>query len=197
MNKINELRARDAVSDLGTQWDLVDYISDMGHHWDVVDEDKSVGDFGGNHTVYELLIAKDTYAGETGRTLKERFNSGHGYDNQPLVKSAIGKVGWENVVKHPIIEGLKDRKTAENYEKQVIKIRKANLCNNEGGRGNVKGAKYNTGHSIEAIKNGIKEEYRTLQDAADATGNNPAQICKAIKSGRKIKGYNYKYVDKC
>ena len=95
-----------------------------------------------------------------------------------------------------VVTGIATKEEAKKKKKQVIAIRKPNLNRNNGGTGNVKGAKYNTGHYIEAVKNGIKEEYRTLQDAANATGNNPAQICKAIKSGRKIKGYNYKYVDK-
>lgn len=200
MNNINSeiesLRVRGAVSNLGTHWQLVDYISasDMGQHWDVVDEDKSADDFGGNHTVYELLIGKDTYAGETGRTLKERFDSGHGYDNQPLVKAAIERVGWKNVVEHTIIEGLKDRKTAENYEKQVIKIRKANLCNNEGGRGNVKGAKYDTGRNIIATKNGKETIYRTITDASEGTGISLGTICNRCKDGLCTKGYKFRWI---
>lgn len=191
------LRAKGAVSNLGTHWELVNCppISDMGTHWDVVDKDKSTDDFGGNHTVYEWFAGDNSYVGETGRTLAERFMGGHGYDSRPNIKQAIDNVGWKNVVKHTMVEGLKDRKTSEFYEKQVIKIRKPNLCVNDGGRGNSKGAQYDTGRNIIATKDGEETIYRTITDASEGTGLSLGTIHNRCKDGLCTKGYKFRWLE--
>ena len=175
-------------------------FEDMVKFWEITDskpqEDK------GNYTVYEWRIVDKAsgqvyrYVGCTRNGVKARLQNGHGYDGQ-YAGQIIDLFGFLNLTYKEVVTGISTKEEAEFIEKQVIAIRKPNLNRNNGGTGNVKGAQYNTGHYIEAIKNGSKQEYRTLQDAADATGNNPAQICKAIKSGRKIKGYTYRYIDKC
>lgn len=175
-------------------------IEDMVKFWEITDSKPKDED--GKYTVYEWRIVDKAsglvyrYVGCTRNGVKARLQNGHGYDGQ-YAGQIIDLFGFLNLTYKEVVTGIATKEEAEFIEKQVIAIRKPNLNRNNGGTGNVKGAKYNTGHYIEAVKNGIKEEYRTLQDAANATGNNPAQICKAIKSGRKIKGYNYKYVDKC
>lgn len=196
------LRAKGAVSDLGTHWELVSCppISDMGEHWDIVDEEPN--DFGGNHTVYEWsAINRNTgevniYVGETGRTTKERFGKGNGYRNQPKAKEAIKSAGgWGNIKHKEILNKIKDRKTAEWYEKQVTKIRKANLGINNGGRGNPKGAKYRTGHNIVAIKDGKETIYRTITDAVKGTGLSLGTIHNRCKDGLCTRGYRFKWLE--
>lgn len=193
------LRAKGAVSNLGNNWELVNCppISNFGTHWDIVDKDKSNDDFGGNHTVYEWFAGKNNYVGETGRTLKERFDSGHGYDSQPKAKEAIKSVGgWKNIKHKEVVSEIVDRKTAEWYEKQVTKIRKANLGINNGGRGNPVGAKYDTGRSIIATKNGVETVYRTITEAVEGTGLSLGTIHNRCKDGLCTKGYKFRWTFK-
>lgn len=60
------------------------------------------------------------YCGFTGRELKKRFNSGHGYEKCPLVWKAIQKYGWDNVKKEVIFDS-ENKNSALNKERQIIK----------------------------------------------------------------------------
>ena len=59
-----------------------------------------------------------------------RWKSGHGYDNQPVMKNAIDKYGWENVKHEVIAENLTKEKACE---MEVELIRKYNSTNRNNG----------------------------------------------------------------
>ena len=135
-------------------------LIEMIKYWEVADnkpqEDR------GNYTVYEWRIVDQAsgqvyrYVGCTRNGIKARLQSGHGYDGQ-YAGQIIDLFGFLNLTCVEVVTGISTKEEAEFIEKQVIAIRKPNLNRNNGGTGNVKGAQYDTGHYVQATKNGIKE----------------------------------------
>lgn len=65
------------------------------------------------------------YVGMTSRKPYERWSGGHGYRGQSHVWQAVIQYGWENI-RHRIIETGLTKPEAEELEKVLIKIHKAN-----------------------------------------------------------------------
>ena len=66
------------------------------------------------------------YVGSTTNEPMTRWNNGHGYDNQPKMKAAIEKFGWDNV-NHLSIEAPSEEAAAE---VETIMIRMLDTINN-------------------------------------------------------------------
>lgn len=65
------------------------------------------------------------YIGMTSRNTQERWKGGHGYKKQPQVWNAIIECGWKNIG-HRIIESGLTKPEAEELERVLIKIHRAN-----------------------------------------------------------------------
>lgn len=76
---------------------------------------------GAHYTVYQLITPDDgkMYVGYTGRNIKERWNYGNGYRDNPELDAAIRRVGWENVIKQICVEGIIEE-SARNLEEFLI-----------------------------------------------------------------------------
>ena len=65
------------------------------------------------------------YVGMTAQEPSTRWSGGHGYKGQPQVWQAIVEYGWNNI-RHRIIETGLTKPEAEELEKVLIKIHRAN-----------------------------------------------------------------------
>ena len=65
------------------------------------------------------------YVGMTSRKPCERWSGGHGYKGQPQIWRAIVEFGWKNI-RHRIIETGLTKSEAEELERVLIKIHRAN-----------------------------------------------------------------------
>lgn len=78
-----------------------------------------------NYTVYKHTTPSGkVYIGVTGRDVKERWNSGHGYRRCTAFWNAIVKYGWNNIEHEILCEGL-SKKEAEEKEKELISYYKS------------------------------------------------------------------------
>lgn len=182
-NEINELRAKGAISDLGTQWDLVDNVPENNGIWKVY---------------MWYLPDGNNYVGITSRSLAERTLNGNGYGSQPRVDAAIKASDWSQHKEYVILDDIIDKATAEKIERQVAKIKKATLNNNPGGVGCMPGKPHELKHYYYAEdKNGNKKEYRTLTDAAIDFDCVASTIYSYLNSARVFKGNRFFRIDRC
>lgn len=65
------------------------------------------------------------YVGMTSQNSQNRWKYGHGYKHQPQVWQAIVEHGWKNI-RHRIIESGLSKPEAEELERVLIKIHRAN-----------------------------------------------------------------------
>lgn len=65
------------------------------------------------------------YVGMTSRKPYERWSGGHGYKGQPQLWKAIVEYGWKNI-RHRVIESGLAKHEAEELERVLIKIHRAN-----------------------------------------------------------------------
>lgn len=65
------------------------------------------------------------YVGMTSRKPYERWSGGHGYKGQPQLWEAIVEHGWNNI-RHRVVESGLTKPEAEELERVLIKIHRAN-----------------------------------------------------------------------
>ncbi len=74
-----------------------------------------------NFVVYKHTFPNGkVYIGITCTNPKDRWRSGHGYNNQPVMKNAIVKYGWANISHEIIAENL-SKEAACAFEVELIK----------------------------------------------------------------------------
>lgn len=79
-----------------------------------------------NYTVYmHISPSGKRYIGITTNDAKYRWNSGHGYTQNPYFMSAIKKYGWKNIEHKILFEGLAQEE-AEAKEIELISFYKSN-----------------------------------------------------------------------
>jgi group I intron endonuclease len=62
------------------------------------------------------------YIGIT-KDIKRRFRNGRGYDNQPIMRCAIKKYGWENVVTKVLYSDLTEKQAKEKEIKLIAELK--------------------------------------------------------------------------
>ncbi len=73
-----------------------------------------------NYVVYQHLFPNGkSYIGITGTQTEKRWRNGKGYEDQPKIKNAIEKYGWDNVQHNILLTGL-TKEDAEEKEKELI-----------------------------------------------------------------------------
>lgn len=96
------------------------------------------------------------YIGMTFQEVKYRWRGGAGYNNQPVMKRAIKKYGWNNIQHEILFENL-TKEEAENIERKLIKEQKTN--NKKYGYNLDNGGKHAgrmSKESIEKMRNSLK-----------------------------------------
>lgn len=76
-----------------------------------------------SYSVYKHTFPNEkVYIGITSMKPEKRWNYGHGYDrNQPLMKNAIQKYGWDNIFHEILFDGL-TKEEAEQKEIELIEF---------------------------------------------------------------------------
>lgn len=77
-----------------------------------------------DYKVYVLLFPNNKVYVGSSKNLKQRWNNGLGYKNQPVLYKAIQDFGWENIKKYVIYSNL-TQEEAEKKENETIVIYKS------------------------------------------------------------------------
>lgn len=111
-----------------------------------------------SYSVYKHTFPNGkVYIGITSMKPNRRWDKGRGYNNQPLMKRAINKYGWDNVV-HEILFSNLSKEEAERTEIELISIYQSN--NSTFGY-NIENGGNATGKMSEKTKRKISEFNKT------------------------------------
>lgn len=110
-----------------------------------------------SYSIYKHIFPNNkVYVGMTFQKVENRWRYGAGYNNQPVMKRAIKKFGWENIKHEVLFENL-TKEEAEDIERKTIKELKAN--NKKYGYNLDNGGKHAgrmSQESIEKMRNSLK-----------------------------------------
>ena len=147
------------------------------------------------------------YIGQTKQSLARRFHQGNGYIGCPLVKKAIDKYGWNNVITEIIQDNIPTLDKANELEKYYIELynsRNPEIGYNIGiGGGVIEQCNdtriidlWNDGKSITQIVNELHYDPQTIRQYLDRNG-----ITKEDRAARKSEilsqtatQYNYQLI---
>lgn len=153
------------------------------------------------YSIYRHIFPnKKMYFGITSDDVKKRWANGAGYDGQTLMRNAIRKYGWDNILHELILTDLTEEQAKE-LEKTFISL--FNTTDRACGYNITHGGETSEKHGhrkmiMQCNLDGSKlHKYESIACAAESTGVDPANISACARGKLKTAGgYIWKYADK-
>lgn len=142
----------------------------------------------GNYSVYKHTSPSGkVYIGITGRDVKDRWDSGHGYKGQ-VFGYAILKYGWENITHEVLYTGISEQE-AKQKEKELIAL--YNSTDSKFGYNVTPGGDAQEYHAITNDFRNKRREYMTkLWKSPEYRKSHCIAIVKVSSDGKIIEEYD-------
>lgn len=162
------------------------------------------------YSVYVLTVPDGrAYVGATSKDPKKRWRYGDGYRTNLEFHEAIRKVGWSNVRKEVMAEGL-TRAEAARMESELIRERRSwwpnGFNHTNGGEYPARVSEATRERLREAGKEGAKTSgrrcrcvetgavYASVSEAARRLGTHRSAVARSCRDGVACNGYHLEYV---